>query len=310
MHRLTSSSEGPFVASFLIKKTGSVVAVFYMGIVINALFGLYVTFFMPESVDLDHPPTSSCKVPNSKCGSDNSLWKKINIFSTLSILFRSNSTRISRYALPILAVIQFISAFIALPPVLLYAMLKFRWTAYEGGLFVSIAALSRLGIMMIVLPLLAKLFLKKSGDSENDSRHMVSFDTLLLRTGVAINAFCLLTIGLATSSNTFTLGFVIQSLAILAQPAIQSLIVATVDPSEVGELMSAVAVMDSVAVICGQFGLNAIYSATVATVPSLVFFLCGGAALTSLFLALFVHPVSRRTSEEEDLLGNSDIYAI
>jgi hypothetical protein len=53
--------------------------------------------------------------------------------------------------------------------------------------------------------------------------------------------------GVAFDSKQFTAAGLVQSIGILAQPSIRSMLTTLVDPTEVGELLGAVAVVESFA---------------------------------------------------------------
>lgn len=184
-------------------------------------------------------------------------WDKLNIFSALKILFRHPSIHWTRYALPFLALTEFLLTLVKRPPILLYAMLKFKWTAYEGSLYYTYASLTRLFIMIGVLPLLSKLFNKKCSQAETTPKGQEKclkntslFDIWMVRIGIGIDSVCLALSGLATNVQIFTLAGMLQSFSMLAQPSIRGLLTTLVEPNQVGELLGAVAILDSVASKC------------------------------------------------------------
>ncbi|KAF7724626.1 hypothetical protein EC973_000870 [Apophysomyces ossiformis] len=300
---------GPFAGGYLLSKTNSILVLFYVGLSINILFIIYTTFVMPESVNLDQPLVSPVEDDNNKNSGLSSYWSKLNFFATFAILFRARSRKLSTAALPILAILQFLFSAISTPPILLYAMLKYHWTSFEGGVFVSVSAFNRLVITLALLPLLTKLFRKSSSDPK-DVGHSLQFDLWLLRVGFAVLTVSLLWMGLSESQGSFVISIVVLSLSVLCLPTLSSLLTAAVDPSEVGEVMTASAVLDSFGVICAQSGANGIYSATVATFPNVVFFICAGVAVMALCLAFFVYPVSSNTDEEGATTNHTDIIQL
>lgn len=210
---------------------------------------IYTCFFVPESnkraVDREHETTQKVK----------GLWERLNIFSALKILFRNPPLHMTKYALPCVAIAEFLLTLVKRPPTLLYAMLKFKWTAYEGSIFYTYASLMRLFMMIGVLPLLSKLFIKKyptgaftssSIPEEKKLKNTITFDIWMVRIGIGMDAICLALAGLATNVTLFTLAGMLQSFSMLAQPSIRSLLTNLVEPDRVGELLGAVAILDSV----------------------------------------------------------------
>lgn len=272
---------------------------------------LYAQFFIPESntfailqrtgqITLPPPPKTS-------------LWAKLNIFSALEILLKKRPLpHMKRYTLPFIALSEFLLTLVKRPPLLLYAMLKFNWTAYEGSVFYTYTSLMRLFIMIGILPLLTKIFLRHSKVSP------LSFDIWMVRSGIGMDAVCLALSGLASNVTLFILAGMLQSVSMLAQPSIRSLLTNLVEPNKVGELLGAMAILDSIGSECSFFlykhvllltpfflvviahlGVNTIYSASVETMPNLTFYLCAAIAATSCLAAFFVQETPLDPIEEE-----------
>lgn len=264
---------GPIAASLLIKQTGSIMSIFYMVFVMSVIFELYVYLILPESHDFKQFKPTVKK--------QESLLERLNIFSALRILFRTSSRHANQYALVIIAAISFLLSTIALPPTMLYAMLTFHWTAYEGGLYVSLASFARLLMLTLVLPFISKLFHKSSVSvvdesdtliqptiisnefleqestaatttkdperSDEEIRRTILFDVWMIRFGLSVETIGLVVLGLVTTSIGFTLTGVSQSLAALALPSLRSLTTTLVSANEIGELLGAMAVLESCA---------------------------------------------------------------
>lgn len=282
---------GPSVGSLLLKQTNSILSIFYLTMCINTLFVCYVYFFLPESNDFT---ITSNKKHNDE--QQQSFLQRINVFSALSILSKASSTHANRYALPLIAAIQFCLYIVALPPTFLYAMYRFHWSAYEGGFYTSMVSFTRLLTTTLVLPLISKLFhlytskrQEHNGDSsdaaslckyetleeivaessgapigtgdffneeiqieddarsEQDIKSAIVLDSWLIRTGLSFETFCFIAIGLSTTAAKFTLASVVHSLSFIASPSVRSLLTTLVDPSDVGRLLGAMAVLESVA---------------------------------------------------------------
>jgi hypothetical protein len=215
---------------------------------------IYTNFFIPESYQYVHAQHQQ----HQQSSHEPIRWlEKINIFSALQILFRERPKHMTRYALPWIALAEFLLTLVKRPPIFLYAMLKFHWTAYEGSLYFSCASLMRLLMMVGVLPLLHKLFNNNKTPEDNMSKSAttatttrktsISFDIWMVRIGIGIDAISLALVGLATSVVLFTMAGMLQSVSMLAQPSIRGLVTNLVQPNQVGELLGAVAILDSIA---------------------------------------------------------------
>jgi Flp pilus assembly pilin Flp len=226
--------------------------VFYLVIVIYAGFYAHVTCFMPESLDEQAMKQARMKAAQ---GTRPSIWQTFNIFSALSIISKAKPRHISKYAVPILAAIQFLMAVLGQPPIVLYAMLMFKWTAYENGLLASLISLVRFIVIIVVLPQVVTRLQKywqqqtssDSTTSEDDTkiRHRILFDTTMVRVGLGIQMFGLLAIAIATTETAFIWALVIECLSVISQPSVRSLYTTLVEPSEVGALCGAQAVLES-----------------------------------------------------------------
>ncbi|KAG2194642.1 hypothetical protein INT47_002326 [Mucor saturninus] len=254
------ASIGPSVASIIIKQTGTIMSIFYIVLAINLIFELFVIFVMPESHDFENfqqPPKQQ-----------QNFFQRINVFSALHILIRTKSEHANRYALLIAASVIFLFTVIALPPTLLYAMLKFHWTAYEGGFMISISSASKLVVLLFLLPFIAKVFHKDRASavkhaeeeeveastsqvvvvpSDADAIHAISFDIWMIRIGLSAEIITYIVYGLVTTSQGFTLTAIFHSFSALALPSLRSIITRLVSPNEIGELMGAMAILEACA---------------------------------------------------------------
>ncbi|KAL0145668.1 hypothetical protein V8B55DRAFT_1463983 [Mucor lusitanicus] len=294
--------------------TNSINSIFYMAFVVQMCLGLYIWLIVPESNDI-----TSYEAPIGKEGK--TFLQRINLFSALRVLYRGSSQHASPHALALVAGIQFLLFVVALPPILLYTMLQFGWTAYEGGLFVSLISFSRVIVMLALLPLLAKLFHKNRSSSatpkssatkpasssssvssasietrsNEEIKHAILFDAWMIRTGLSVETVCFVLFGL--------------SLAMLAGPSLRSLSTSLVAPSEIGELLGAVAVLEACGVSVAVFffdsdhlsmTINTIYSASVGIMPNLIFFVCAAICGLALTCSFFVHP-SKSLEKDADV---------
>ncbi|KAI8138557.1 major facilitator superfamily domain-containing protein [Fennellomyces sp. T-0311] len=177
---------GANISSAIIKNTGDINKVFYMSFFVLG-FSILCTFLIPEDP----------RLVSSAEHKEVSFWDQINAYKSIKILFSVEKRQGSRYALPLVALSQFMLAVIALPPFLLYAMLEFHWTAYEGGYFVSLMALLRLLMLLVIFPLLTKLFM---GPTEQEQW---KFNIWVLRITCAMEGFGLLVVAMSVDLLAF-----------------------------------------------------------------------------------------------------------
>ncbi|GAN05660.1 tetracycline-efflux transporter [Mucor ambiguus] len=299
------SAIGPFVSSQILKHTDSLVNVFYVAFIVDIINVLYTVFILPESNQFinQHESQQGNDTHKRALG----LCSHVNIFSALKILFKDRPIHLTRYALPCIALADFLLALVKRPPTLLYAMLKFKWTAYEGSLYYTCTSLMKLMMMIGVLPLFSKLFKKKcpkahattAADQEKIVSSSTLFDIWMVRVGIGMDAVCLALAGLASNVILFTTAGMLQSVSMLAQPSIRGLLTTCVKPNQVGELLGAVAILDSIAMMIAHLGINFIYYSSVLTMPNLTFFVCSFIASCSCLAAFMVR---QKTTKIDDAL--------
>ena len=212
------------------QQTGSITNVFYISFAVLGVATLS-TFFIPEAAR--PTPVSEHKQPT--------FWDQINAYKSIKILFSVKKRQGTKHALPLVALAQFMLAVIAMPPYLLYAMLEFHWTAYEGGYFISLMAFMRLILMLVIFPLCTKLLM---GPTEAEQW---KFSIWVLRLGCVLEGFGILGVALAGNAQEFLAALIIGSFGILSQPAARTLLTTSVEAEDVGKVLGAVATMDALA---------------------------------------------------------------
>jgi MFS-type transporter involved in bile tolerance (Atg22 family) len=255
-------------------------------------FLLYAIFILPES----NPFVGQHSTKKRK-----TIKESLNIFSALHIIVRTRPTHANRYALYQMTAIMFLITIIMMPPTLLYAMLKFGWTAYEGGFYMSMSSFVRLIALMVLLPILTRLFKRPGQNRRSD----ILFDIWMMRVGYLVDAVGLALLAIVPTGGTFYAAGAIQATSMIAQPSTRSLLTMLVKPTEIGELFGAISVVDAFAGIVSQFCVNALYATTVKTMPGLTFYFCAFIALLTSLTAFLVHP----TASSDDEVQSDDIDA-
>ncbi|OZJ06831.1 hypothetical protein BZG36_00064 [Bifiguratus adelaidae] len=315
---------GPSLGSYLIKQFGSVLVLIYIAFVADLVFLLYVSFVLPESNERVRRQQKGLYVEHTEerpvSPGPKTFWQKINIFAAFGIFFRVQSEQASRYTLPVLALVHFLVMLVFMPPTLLYAMLKFQWTAYEGGLFTSFTSLARLIVLLGILPVLVRRFKKPKHIPERDvfvpdnlehegnddaqyaemidrktKRRHIRFDAWTMRAGYFLDALAFVGYGIAPNVPTFCLAGALQAFAILSAPSSRALFTNFVPAHKVGELMGSLGALDAFAGILSPIILNTMYAATVSTIPQLVFFFGASVLIVASLLTFYIKPAARHS---------------
>ena len=211
-----------------------------------ALMITTVVFFATYAIPESNKYQEHCK------STAPSIWQQLNMFRSVKILFSLQSPlRVSKYALPLMATVSFLNTVVIMPPILLYAMLEFHWTAYEGGLLIGFMSFAKLIITTVVLPLLNKLIVTRgiTSEAQRDDR-LLRFNIWMVRFGCAFMALELFAIGLARTASEMLVAVVIGSFSMLGQPSGRALLTTLVHPADVGKVLGAVATVDTVGCKC------------------------------------------------------------
>lgn len=208
-----------------------------MALIISTVV-FFATYAIPESNK--HQEHSKSTAP--------SVWQQLNMFRSVKTLFSFQSPLpVSKYALPLMASVSFLNTVVIMPPILLYAMLEYHWTAYEGGLLIGIMSFAKLIITTVVLPILNKLIITRGITNEAQrADRLLRFNIWMVRIGCAFMALELFAIGLARTASEMLVAILIGSFSMLGQPSGRALLTTLVDPADVGKVLGAVATVDTV----------------------------------------------------------------
>ncbi|CAO3632098.1 unnamed protein product [Cunninghamella blakesleeana] len=277
---LSAGSIAPIIAGYIMKKTGSILYIFYSYLIISMILFLYLLFILPESLDITRMKKNQQDYDEKP---KTSFIEKINIFSSITSLLlndkrntQSSKYKMTNYSILIVTLIKCILHMTYQLPLLLYGMLVFHWTTYESGICLSIHSFIRLLVVMILFPFMVKKYQsyttlkqqqrinKKKGMNLNHSHIITSttkkdendeyfiiyknilFNVWVIRIVFIIMVFCYILI--ASANSTFTYIFIqcILSVDILLQPTLRTLFTSLIDPSLIGTLSGAQSIVDGI----------------------------------------------------------------
>jgi len=257
---------GPFLGGLLGELSPR--APFWAAGAMSGVAFLYGLFVLPESL-----------LPQNRMAFS---WKRANPFGALKLL-RSHPE------LSGLAIVNFLLYFahhVFSAVFVLYAGLRYGWSAWEVGLLLALAGL----LDMTVQGLLVGRVAKRLGD-----RGAMVFGLF----GGAVGLACM---GLAPNGLLFTLALLPNALWGLAMPTLQSLMTQRVSEQEQGQLQGASMSVASLAGILSPLFFGVVYTASVGEAPVLphpgAAFLIAAAVL--LAAALLGWSVARRAEGVKD----------
>jgi len=267
--------------------------VFYGVFILHAIYCVYMLLLVPESRSKEMMKESAELHLETK-PSQTSSFNPLHVLEPLKILLPSD--RKLRRNLIFLAIIDSSLAGIgaSLSTVfMLYAEQMFHWRTPETSFFISIVGSTRVIVLLVILPLLVKVF-RKHEQHEHTGPDL--FEVNITRFGLVLEIVAYLVFPTVRTGSLFTLCTVISSVGALLGPNIASALTKSVPHKVTGQLLGAVALSHAISKIVMPTLFNFIYSLTTETVPQAFFYV--GACL---FLLLFVFSLFLRTHVYTDL---------
>jgi hypothetical protein len=173
---------------------------------------------------------------------------------------------------------------------ILYTVLKFKWTSVEIGYYMSISGFGRAFVLLAIAPLflslLQKVFRMRTHNGALDYLDKAS----IIMSLIFVFASCL-TLIIWDSANGVYLSAVLQSLSGMASPTIQSAVIKYSSKTTSGEMFGAMALVRHLAMLILPVMFLQIYSHTVDYWPKFFLYLPLVGSVTTLILSLlFLNP--------------------
>ncbi|CAG8491459.1 9044_t:CDS:2 [Ambispora gerdemannii] len=300
---LLGMSIGPLIGGWIISITNNILSVFYIATIIFLVFFLFILIILPESLSLEKL-NSNAQLQLSKKKPQN-LWEQIYIvFEPLSILLpksftstrnNKNDDKNEHRNEKMIFLLANVNAMIAAASFgfqavfVLYTKYKFDWGTLEIGYYIFWLGESRALLLFFGLPLLVKCFIKDRGTNANDVRSQrMLLDIWIIRIGLIIEFLTFVALGKATIGRDFTIAGVIESFSVIAIPTLRSLLTNAVPAYQVGQLLGALSVIDSIMRIVFPIIMNILYSLVVASAPHVIWSVLSGIFAVAAVLSFFV----------------------
>ncbi|KAF4587441.1 Major facilitator superfamily domain, general substrate transporter [Ophiocordyceps camponoti-floridani] len=302
---------GPLLSGYFVKWTGSLLSMFYVAICCHAFFVLFAGFVMPESLSKKRQIAAREKWKRAQeaLGTAGvfswlSVVKKSNPFIPLRMLWptgwgTSTRLRLNLLALAICDAIFLGVAFAVGPVLMLYAESMFHWGNFETSRFVSILSLTRVFVLMGLLPLInyigrvrpaarrQKLFgtapVEKNAGADG-------LDIWLLRFALIFEVIACVGYTLARDENSFVASGLVTALGGLGSATTQAAVTKHMPPELVGQMLGAIGMLHALSRIVGPVVFSGLYAATVKTFPQAVFLALGGLFAFALVITLVIRP--------------------
>ncbi|KAG9298785.1 hypothetical protein G9A89_012853 [Geosiphon pyriformis] len=248
-------SIGPILGGFLIKFTGTILSVFYFVLFSYILFFLFILIVLPESVSpailRERQALSSPTVKSIR-----DVFVALKILNQKPVESYSNSW-CGRNVVYILAIIYFIyrvSQAGQSEIFVLYSTYKFHWTTLENGFLLSLQAFSKFIASLVFVPLLSFAYKKIFAPP-----YFRALDISMLRIGMGLEVFGFLLFATASLPSMFYFACVINGLTTIATPAIRSLFTTFVLPTQAGQILGALSVIEIIGSAASPLWMNPLY---------------------------------------------------
>ncbi|KAK7514702.1 tetracycline-efflux transporter-like protein [Phyllosticta citriasiana] len=293
----TGIALGPIVSAYLIKAMGSIVSIFYISIGVHIAFILFTGLFVPESLTKARQAAAREKHALERAAiPPSSDWinqiRNFNLFEPLKVLFpkgRGTSPALRRNLLLLAAVDTTVFGVHmgAVYVTIIYTSHMFNWSNFETSRLVSISNGSRVFFLLIVLPLINRVFRGRATRGDQDglgrtnNRPPAGADAVdlgIIRVSIFFDTLGYLGYTLSRSSNLFLISSAVAAAGGIGSPTLQSSLTKHVPPDRTGQLLGAIGLLHALARVVAPTVFNAIYAATVASFAQAVWI-----ALTAVF---------------------------
>ncbi|KAI9691586.1 MAG: hypothetical protein M1822_007657 [Bathelium mastoideum] len=304
---------GPILAGFIIKRTGTVLSVFWIAVIAHLFFIVFVTLFVPESLSQRRQRAAQAKYRQElaaispparpwarSCCSPRllRLLRIGNLFEPLRILWptgpgTSAAVRANLALLAAIDTIMFGVAMGSMTVVIYYTEYQFGWGNFESARFISIVNSCRVVALLVLLPGLTRLFRgrHRNGDtSKLANTGSDNFELSIIRVAVLFDTIGYLGYALVRRPELMILSGSIAAIGGIGSPSLQAALTKHVPADKTGQLLGASGLLHALARVVAPAVFNAIYSKTVGKFTQTVFVCLAALFGVAFLLSWFVRP--------------------
>ena len=274
---------GPILGGLIIKASGNIMTIFYVAFVCHLGFIVFVTSFVPESLSEDRQFAARERHCAELLKHPRRPWTTFtdiaNILKPLSILFppRDQTSDITRTNLVLLAAVDTVVFGVTLGSaslVVMYSEFMFKWGNFESSVFVSIVNTCRVAMLVVVLPVVFRIFsyrINRPGHGPGVKGGSDQFDIGIIRIAVFFDVLGYIGYAIVPTGILFIVSGAIASVGGIASPTLQSALTTHVAADKTGELLGAISLLHALSRIAAPAVLNLVYSLTIGKASSAVF---------------------------------------
>jgi MFS family permease len=323
----TGLALGPLLAGYLVRWTGSLLAIFYVVLGCHLAFITYIFLVLPESVSKRRQlvarekhakelqtwqaqglpgwlvPLGSIPLGTELAHFTNTLIGA-NPFAPLRVLLprgpnASTRLRINMVVLSAIDVCILGAAMGATTVIILYSELLFSWGTFETSRFISLVAVVRVFVLAVIFPIINYIF--RARPLAKQRRASVEpvietnagadpLDLWILRAALLSDIIGVTGYVFVRTPELFILSGAITAVGGLGSATIQAVITKHVPADRVGAVFGAIGQLHALSRVVAPMVFNGIYAATVKSFPQAFFILLASLFVMSFFGAFAVRP--------------------
>ena len=295
---------GPLAAGYIVKASGDILTVFYIALACHTCFFLFVGFIAPESLSKERQRQAREKGKSTVATQGPSkdwlsttwdLLKSANIFGSLSVLWPTGTgiNRALRRNLVLLAAVDttmFGVAMSAMSIILIYAEYMFNWGTFETSVFQSIASTCRVTSLLVVLPIIVRIFRGPKSKQVRKQSGLDQLDLYIIRAAIAFDTLGYIGYSTVRMGPLFVVSGALASIGSIGSPTLASAMTKHVPPDQTGQLLGAMGLLHALARVVAPTIFNTIYFLTVGKFTQTVF-VCLAATFGCAFgMSWFIKP--------------------
>lgn len=316
---------GPLLAAYFVKRTGSLLSIFYITLGCHIVFILFILFVIPESLskrkqllarekfakELEmeaEPPAWVADLgalPFGGAGLGKALYaiKTANPFAPLKVLFPPGAKNAKvRRNLVTLAVIDMIllGCVMSMGTItILYSEFVFGWGTVESSRFISLVSSVRFLVLMGIFPVINWYFRTRPaarkarlspGPVIEKNAGADELDVWVLRTALLSDVIGICGYIVVRTEPLFILCAIITAFGGLGSTTIQSSLSKHVPSERLGRLLGAIGLLHALARVISPILFNGLYAATVDSFPQAFFVLLAVLFIGVLVASLLIKP--------------------
>ncbi|KAL9631262.1 MAG: hypothetical protein Q9164_005992 [Protoblastenia rupestris] len=280
---------GPLFAGYIVKATGKILSIFYIAIACHCAYILFLLFVVPESLSKERQYLARQKKEVVENGEQHgrsgtgraavltkSIFRNTNLLAPLSILWPKEpginpAVRRNLFFLAAVDTTMFGVAMSSMTVTLIYSEYMFGWGNFETSVFVTIVNASRVSVLVILLPIVTRLFRGPSGKSTQRNSGCDQFDLGIIRLAIFFDMMGYVGYATVRTGSQFIACGAIAAIGGMGSPTLQSALTKHVPPDRTGQLLGAMGLLHAGARVVAPTIFNLIYAQTVGKFTQMVF---------------------------------------